>query len=98
MGIINKEIDNIKCSIYLENKKSISQPNCNCFKICYYGDENINEPAFPYPDIEDELNQKWEKEYPLINLYNKKCDEIQKEQDTQYDNEYYQRKCPLCHK
>ena len=114
-GNINKgkgileTIDNIKCPICLENKKGISQPNCNhflcidCCKRCYFGDENINEPIFPYPDIEneyyeDEFNLKWEKEYPLIELYNKEYEKWQNDQDEKYDNEEYLRKCPLCRK
>ena len=46
--------DNLECPICLENKRIISQPNCNhkicinCFRQCYYGDDNDEyEPEAP---------------------------------------------------
>lgn len=80
IGVL-KRTGNLECPICLENKECISQPRCNhsvcisCFKRCYYGEESVNEPVFPYPpDIEDEYhndpeNIKWTNEYVLINKY-----------------------------
>lgn len=98
--------DNLECPICLKEKRSISQPNCEhtvcieCFKRCYYGDD---EPTFPYPDIEDEYyedfhnpkqNPKWDTDYPLIKIYNEEFTKwIQK-----CENEEYLHKCPLCRK
>ena len=106
--------DNIECSICLEVKRSISQPNCEhtlcieCFKRCYYGDDDTeNEPKFPYPDIEDEYydniwndeqNQKWENDYPLIKIYNAEWNKWDDEKNQKYEYETYNRKCQLCRK
>jgi hypothetical protein len=102
--------DNLECSICLENKRSITQPNCEhtvcikCFKRCYYGDDNTeNEPKFPYPYIEDEYyedqdNQKWDTDYPLIKIYNEEWDKWDDEKNQKYENEENLRKCPLCRK
>ena len=65
--------DNIECPVCLEVKRSISQPNCehticiDCFKRCYYGDDDIeNEPQFPYPkDIEAKY---WEEDTEVGNF------------------------------
>ena len=72
-----------ECLICLENKRSITQPNCEhtlcieCFKRCHYGDDDTeNEPIFPYPkNIDDEYNldehnPKWETDYHLIKKFN----------------------------
>lgn len=103
-------INNIDCPICLECKKGISQPNCDhfvcidCFKRCYYSDDDEdNKPIFPYLDMEDEyyednLNPKWKKDYPLIELYNKEYDKWEEEKNEKYDNEENLRKCPLCRK
>lgn len=102
--------DNIDCPICLEKKRGISQPNCdhmlciNCFKRCYYGnDDTENEPPFPYPNIEDEYyedqdNQKWETDYPLIKIYNEEWSKWDAERIQKYENEKNLRKCPLCRK
>jgi hypothetical protein len=100
--------DNLECPICMENKRSITQPNCEhtlcieCFKRCYYGDPDTdNEPKFPYPDIEDEYNddpenQKWESEYPLIKIYNEEWNKWDDKRYEKYNNEEYLRHCPLC--
>jgi hypothetical protein len=100
--------DNLECPICLENKRSITQPNCEhrlcieCFKRCYYGDsDNENEPNFPYPDIEDEYyedqnNQKWETDYPLIKIHNEEWNKWDNEKNQKHENEKYLKKCPLC--
>lgn len=102
--------DNLECSICLENKRSITQPNCEhtvcikCFKRCYYGDDNTeNEPKFPYPYIEDEYyedqdNQKWDTDYPLVKIYNEEWEKWDDEKNQKYENEENLRKCPLCRK
>jgi hypothetical protein len=100
--------NNIECPICLETKQSISQPRCNhsvcisCFKRCYYG-EDIQEPMFPYPEIEDEYyddiyNIKWNIEYPLIKIYNEELDKLEDERDEKYEKENNLRKCPICRK
>ena len=102
--------DNLECPICLENKRSITQPNCEhtlcikCFKRCYYGVDNTeNEPSFPYPYIEDEYyedqdNKKWDTDYPLIKIYNEEWDKWVDEKNQKYENEENLRKCPLCRK
>lgn len=64
-------IENVECPICLETKKGISNPNCNhtlcidCFRRCYYGTEDEEDPNFPYSDeiydeySEDPNNEKW---------------------------------------
>ncbi len=44
----------------------------------FYGND-VNEPTFPYPEIEDEYyedeeNPKWDSEYHLIKIYNESLD------------------------
>ena len=67
--------ENIECPVCCETTQGISQPKCDhfvcidCFKRCYYGEE-IEQPPFPYPEIEEEYddypnNPKWKTEYPL---------------------------------
>jgi hypothetical protein len=105
--------DNLKCPICLENKRSITQPNCehtlciNCFKRCYYGDDDTeNEPKFPYPDIENEYyddhndheNSKWKTDYPLIKIHNEEWNKWDDEKNQKYETEEYLRKCSLCRK
>ena len=72
----------------------------DCFKRCYYGyGDTKNEPPFPYPKhIEDEYwdnqeNQKWENDYPLIQIYN---EEWNKWENKKHKNEKNLQKCPLC--
>ena len=102
--------DNIECPVCLEVKRSISQPNCDhtvcidCFKRCYYGDDDAeNEPKFPYPVIEDEYyedtdNPKWDTDYPLIKIHNEEYNKWNDEKIKKFENEEYNRKCPLCRK
>jgi hypothetical protein len=100
--------NNLECPICLEVTECISQPRCNhyacisCFKRCYYGDE-IEEPIFPYPDIENEYyddteNIKWVNDYPLIQIYNEECDKWEIENTKKYENEKNLRICPICRK
>lgn len=100
--------DNLECPICLEIKRSIIQPNCEhtlcieCFKRCYYGDsDNENEPKFPYPNVEDEYyedenNQKWKTDYPLIKIYHEEWDKWNDEKNQKYEEETYLQQCPLC--
>lgn len=103
-------IDNVECPICFEYDRGITHPNCshtlciNCFKRCYYGDDNIeNEPKFPYPDIEDAYyddteNPKWNIDYPLIQTYNVEWNKWDDDKQDKYKNEYYLRKCSVCRK
>jgi hypothetical protein len=97
-----------ECPICLEIKRCVKMINCDhyvCiddFKRMHYGETRENEPVFPYSEeieieySEDPMNLKWEKEYPLIELYN----ESYRQWDERYDKKYYEeenlRKCPLC--
>ena len=101
-GILNTA-DNIECPICFKCKKGISYPRCDhmacieCFKKCMYGEET-DEPIFPYPDIEDEYyedpeNPKWKQEYPLVEAYEKDCDDWENE-SKEYDSA--NRLCPVC--
>lgn len=103
-------INNLECPICLEIKKNISQPRCDhtlcidCFKRCYFGNEiTEGEPIFPYLDIEDEYyddqyNEKWDNDYPLIKSYNEEWNKWDDDRIQKYENEIYLRKCPLCRK
>ena len=102
-GILNFT-DNLECPVCLETKRSIDQPNCEhtlcikCFKRCYYGEE-LQEPPFPYPEVEDEYydspdDPKW-KEYPLIETHNIICEEMELKK---WEEQELLGKCPLCRK
>ena len=103
------EFNDIECSICFENKRGVSQPNCDhytcidCFKRCYYlYNDDDGKPEFPYPEIEEEYyndqeNIKW-KEYPLIDVYNEECDIWDDAKCERYEREEYLRCCPLCRK
>lgn len=102
--------NNEECPICLEITTLVEQPRCehkcciNCFKRCYYGDEDKeNEPQFPYPEIEDEYyddqdNEKWTIDYPLIEEYNTSYNIWDDKKQEKYKNEEYLRSCPLCRK
>ena len=101
-------LDQVDCPVCFEQKRGVSQPRCDhficidCFKRCYYGDED-GEPAFPYPEIEDEYymdedNPKWDNEYPLIRVYNDKWTSWENRKVEKYVNETNLRICPLCRK
>jgi hypothetical protein len=97
-----------ECIVCLETGKTVKFLRCNhkvchkCFKRCFYGKEREEEPVFPYDDNiwdeyeEDENNEKWLKEYPLISEWNKRCDEIEHYYQSKYDSEENLRKCALC--
>jgi len=100
--------DSVECPICLEDKRGISQSNCShylcigCFKRCYYGEES-SQPAFPYPEIEDEYdadpyNPKWISEYPLLINYGLAMDVWEKTTNEKYKKEENLRSCPLCRK
>ena len=103
-------IKNAECPICLEIKTCISQPRCDhytcidCFKRCYYG-ENINEPPFPYPEIENEYynhsdpdDPEWFIKYPLIQKYNDDFNALLDQKEEKMNSEYYLQQCPLCRK
>ena len=100
--------DNTECPICIEKKRCISQPNCqhvvciDCFKRCYYKQEERCPIKFPYSKqieeeyVEDDENPKWETEYPLIKIYIQEYDKWLDEIDKKYESEEYLKKCPLC--
>ena len=101
-------IDNYECVICMETKRCVSQPKCNhfvcidCFKRCYYGDDESGRPEFPYPEIkeeydDDEENPKWDN-YPLIARYNQEWNEWDDNRMEKYEREKNLRSCPLCRK
>lgn len=109
-GVLNF-YNNLECPICLEIKRSVDYPNCghtvctDCFKRNWYDDDynRENEPAFPYPDKEDEYydtqeDPKWETDYPLIRIHNEAWNKWDDERREKYDNEEYLRKCPICRK
>jgi len=74
--------DSTQCPICQENKRGVSQPNCehfaciNCFKQCYRGaggPQSIN-IYDQYDDGPDSLH--WATEYPLIGVYDKWNDDM----------------------
>ena len=99
----------IECLICFDYKQGVSQLKCDhftctdCFKRCYYGDEDAdNEPQFPYPEIEEDYyndpdNIKW-KAYPFIHLYHEEWEKWDDARLEKYENEKHLRKCPLCRK
>lgn len=101
--------ENVECPICLKINKGISQANCDhtvcikCFRRCYYCDDSIEQPRFPYSEkiyceYENCLdNKKWKNEYPLIAIWDKE-DECHETQKLQYENEEHLRKCPICRK
>lgn len=102
--------NNTECPICLEINDCVKQAFCNhklcikCFKRCYYGDEMLESmPIFPYPEIEDEYfndenNEKWINEFPLIKKYNEKYDLWLDMKEEKYNNDKNLRKCPICRK
>lgn len=101
--------DNLECPICLEINRGVSQPNCKhtvcieCFKRCYYGDKS-GYPVFPYSEEimneweNDEDNIKWYRDYPLIKVFDEEWEKWNNKGETQYQNEEYLRKCPICRK
>ena len=107
-----KIIDNMECPICLDTKACISQPKCkhftciDCFKRCYWGDENYdieNKPKFPYDsEIEEEYydnteDPKWEND-ELIIKYNKEDEEWERKREEHFNKEENLKQCPLCRK
>lgn len=106
---LKSEID--ECPIcFDQHVQGISQPFCDhmicikCFNRCYYGDDDENEPQFPYSsEIEDEYyddreNPKWEIDYPLIKEYNEAWDHWDEAKSEKRCNEEYLKRCPICRK
>jgi hypothetical protein len=99
----------MECPICFDVKHGLSQLKCDhficvdCFKRCYYGDEDReNEPKFPYPELEEEYfhdmdNVKWN-EYPLIYIFHNEWNMWDDKRMEKYDNEESLRHCPLCRK
>lgn len=104
-GLLNTS-DNIECPVCLEHKNGISYPRCDhmvcidCFKRCMYGDDT-GQPIFPYPDIEDDYDEKqeepkWKTDYPLIALYQIDCDNWEANKNKKYERDSNLRLCPVC--
>jgi hypothetical protein len=107
-GIL-KTTENVYCPVCFETKLGISYPNCShtacidCMKRFFYG-ECINEPAFPYPEIEDEyydeddddVRRQLKTDYPLIKPHLEECRVWEEDAARVYENEEYLRKCPIC--
>jgi hypothetical protein len=99
----------MECPVCFDYTHGLSQVKCDhfictdCFKRCYYGDEDIeNEPQFPYPELEeayydDTENVKWN-DYPLIHNFHEEWDMWDHKRMEKYDNEESLRHCPLCRK
>ena len=101
---MNGELDFLKdteCPICLETTGCVTQPKCEhlacipCLRQSYYGNHD-DEPAFPYPDIEDEYyddidSEKWENEYPLIKEHNEAWNRWDDERVAKIEG-----CCPVC--
>lgn len=99
----------IECPICFDYIHGVSQVKCDhficvdCFKRCYYGDEDLeNEPQFPYPELEEEYYQdmdhpKW-KDYPFIRIFHDEWIRWDNRRVEQYEQEESLRHCPLCRK
>ena len=102
-------VNNLECPICLENSRCVSQPRCEhfacleCFKRCHFL-QDVDHPDFPYDsEIEQEYDEnqddpKWEIEYPLINVWNEQCNELEYSNMEKHSREEYLRVCPLCRK
>jgi len=105
-------VNDTECSICLERKRSVTQPNCEhtlcieCLKRCYYGDWS-GAPEFPYSkevedlyDMADETYDhiKWKTDYPLIETWGLEYDKWETDRMYKNDNEEYLKCCPLCRK
>jgi hypothetical protein len=100
--------DDIDCTICFDTSRGVSYPNCNhkiciaCFKRCFYGnDDSQNEPAFPYPDIEEMYyknpdDTKWITDFPLLKEYHQEWNRWDNAKQKQYDKEDNLRKCSIC--
>jgi hypothetical protein len=104
-----KFIDKSECPVCLEEKECVKQLKCehttciDCFVRCQFG-EQIEQPQFPYSEeINDEweydpYNEKWNREYPLIRVWNEELDRLENMETQNFKNTEYLRKCPLCRK
>jgi hypothetical protein len=99
----------IDCPICFDYTQGVSQLKCDhmvcidCFKRCYYGDEDAdNEPKFPYPELEEEyaadpVHPKWD-HYPFIHVFHEEWNKWDQQRMAKYDKEASLRVCPLCRK
>jgi len=105
-GILEFE-NEIECIVCLELKRCV-KTKCRhyiCiddFKRMMYGEQKVGEPPFPYPEeieneyYEDPNNSKWEKDYPLIEIYNKEWNKWDDSYEEKRKKEEYLEKCPIC--
>jgi hypothetical protein len=114
-GIL-KTTENVFCPSCFETKLGISYPNCShtacidCMKRFFYG-ERANEPAFPYPEVEEEYDEmgfdltpeeelrwelRWETDYPLIKPYLEEWNIWDNERMAKIDREDNLRRCHTC--
>jgi hypothetical protein len=96
-----------ECSICLETKnESVKQLRCahvicaECFQRCHHGPPLTSQP-FPYPELEDEYyedqdNEKWERDYPLIADYNEHLARMDDARQLKQLSEENLRICPIC--
>jgi hypothetical protein len=105
-------VDDTKCPICLERKRSVTQPKCEhtlcieCFKRSYYGDWS-GAPEFPYSkeiedlyymDNENYDHIKLKKDYPLIEAWCLEYDKWYKNRINKREDEKYLLCCSLCRK
>lgn len=99
--------DDIECPICFETKRGVDQANCEhylciqCFRNIYYKDF-IEEPEYPYPDLneedyDDEKNPGWRNEYPLLKKFYEELDKYDEEMEKANEHENLNI-CPLCRK
>lgn len=101
--------DDTECPICLETTRCVKFPKCNhyiCitdFKRCFYGQQRINEPQFPYPELEDDYYLKnqghpYYENDPVIIKYHEEWNNWDNYYESKMENEQNLRKCPLCRK
>lgn len=101
----------VECPVCMEVKLSVIQPNCthmmclDCFKRMQIdGPPRTGQPAFPYPDREDEYFDYFDISGgqhplyydPLVLKFNADCERWEEEWCEKWRAEENLRKCPLC--
>ena len=98
------------CSNCSKFGRVVNQPKCKhflcleCSRKCYFGTETyLEEPVFPYPDMEhdyfsDMENPYWKKKYPLIKSFEERWNRWDAFTNRSSNIRRLSKKCPTCHK
>jgi hypothetical protein len=106
--VLTFSTEDAECPVCLETKPTVKLLNCehmmcfSCFKRCWDGPPEPPQPAFPYPELEDEFDE-YPTSHPLIFdprviQWHRDMDAWEKRRNTAYERERSLRQCPLCRK